>query len=972
MKLLNTIFLTLFCGLLFSALDLQAQNVEVREEWRTGWFGNQVNMEYWNAPLGTTNPPGNGSAMHPGNSSPGYFPANPECAPTTTWAMSQADNAGSFFVINNQGNANDRWLAPGAGTRVFANDAIVPVTLETGNGADANQLTTAVNAGQFVTTKLDVVNNQAIVMITSNQPVRFAHVSAVDEQILGSLTDAPSPEEQIYIRYRVRNAGGCNAPGAWVVESIPTFTGIPGTVCMGPACFSHPFPTVEEYEFYVFTSTASLADVTANPELCTLYDYGADINGQRGLDGNPSTTGCQYMTNFLTRTNEPTLCMPENGATIAMDGQRDGDYQHVIEGATATPLIPLCDDAPANANSDFIGESSAFTIYRDGAFDYNNYENISSTNKGTADIERFDIAWDKQHLYLIVEGPSAYFVDENGGFDEMDLFIAIDTDNTTSSTPYITGVNLPAAAAPFNKRVDFNGWTPEFFVAVERFQAGSHFAGLYAASNATAVAEDTDPAAEAAPCSFEYRGRFDMRTTEIRVPWNMIGGRPSEVTGMTYNFAIYTTGDGDNFDVYDSGPGLGQGHGKPFEQIGDTPWDGDHVGPIGHIDPVTGVGDPTFFYDESVNGDPFDSRVRDQGPGDNQNFSMNGRQPASDAAFMNGADTGDFDTIEEYYQVTNVGQITYDYAVTFPTGNTVACDMPDPAAINFPCAPITAGSDMQDISGIMITLTDGGSCYDPEVEVMLTSQMDEGGNFTAECAAPCQGKTTRLVQNYSVTFKNKIQLIGDPNCPDMTMMDEVEMGSITIERTRVDGLGTCLPVELLDFKAVYEEASDLVQLTWATASELDNSHFEIEHSVDAKSWNPIGKVEGAGTTLEEMRYAFTHANYLRGVNYYRLKQVDFGGAFEYSPIESVAISTAKDWTFYPNPTDERVTIQTTTEAEVLIGVYDSKGALVKSIRSNMEARSLDIDFTDLNAGLYLINVRAMNGKRLVSQQIMKQ
>lgn len=967
MKLFATKLFTLLFCCFFLAGQVNAQNLEVREEWRAGWFNNQVNMEYFNAPTGTNNPPGDGSATHPGTSSPGYFPTNPECAPSVTWALSQATAASSFFVISTQGNPNDRYLAAGAGARPFANDAIVPVTLEVGNGADANQLTGAIAAGQFVMTKLDIASLEAIVMVTDNQPVRFAHVSGIDQMVLGSLTEVPSPGENVFIRYRTRSAAGCNVPGAWVIDQA-TIGGVGGTVCPGAACFSYLLPTLEEYEFYVLTSTASLADVTANPELCTLYDYGDDLNGQRALDAGASTTGCAIMYNFLTRVDEPVVCVPENGATIVMDGSRDGDYRHVIEGTHAAPLIPLCDDASAQANSDFIGESAAFTIYRDGAFDYNNWANIGGN--GTADIQRFDISWDKKYLYLIVEGPGAYFVDENGGVDEMDLFIAIDTDDATSADPYTMGVNLPAASGPWNKRVDFNGWTPEFFVAVERFQAGNHLAQLVAAGGAM-VAEDTDAGAEAADCSFEYRGRFDVRTTEVRVPWAMIGGRPDAISGQIMNFAIYTTGDADNYDVYDTGPGLGEGHGKPFEQIGDTPWDGDHVGGAGHIDPVTGVGDPTFLYDETVNGDPFDSRVRDQGPGDNQNFSMNGRQPASDAAILNGADVGDFDTIEEYYQVGNVGQVTYDYAVIFPAGATIACDAADPTAAAFACAPITVGTDMEVVAGFTITLTDEGSCYDPEVEIVLDSEMETGTAFNAECAAACAGETTELTRNYIVTFKNKLQaLTGD--CPEMTMMDEDVTGMQIITRTPVDGTGACLPVELIGFEANYDKETETVLLLWETASEVNNSHFEIEHSIDAKSWTAIGKIQGSGTTVQAQQYQFIDENYLKGTNYYRLKQVDFDSAYEYSNIRSVTISTGKDWSFFPNPVDNKLTIRTAIEGEFLISVYDSKGALAKSIVASIDGNTVELDLAALSNGLYFVNVYSVDGQGVISQQILKQ
>lgn len=84
-----------------------------------------------------------------------------------------------------------------------------------------------------------------------------------------------------------------------------------------------------------------------------------------------------------------------------------------------------------------------------------------------------------------------------------------------------------------------------------------------------------------------------------------------------------------------------------------------------------------------------------------------------------------------------------------------------------------------------------------------------------------------------------------------------------------------LPVELLYFRV----NGDVLE--WATASEENNSHFEVERSVDGRDFLAIGKVEGNGTTSERNEYKY---NIPQGAAYYRLKQVDFDGAYEYSDV----------------------------------------------------------------------------------------
>lgn len=184
---------------------------------------------------------------------------------------------------------------------------------------------------------------------------------------------------------------------------------------------------------------------------------------------------------------------------------------------------------------------------------------------------------------------------------------------------------------------------------------------------------------------------------------------------------------------------------------------------------------------------------------------------------------------------------------------------------------------------------------------------------------------------------------------------------------------TCTPVELVSFEANYSELKDAVDLRWITASELNNSHFEVEHSLDAKTWTSIGKVVGNGTTIERKQYIFTDKNYLNGTNYYRLGQVDFDGTIEYSAIRNVIISEDKKWDFFPNPINDKLTIQTTIEGEFLISVYDSKGSVVKStIANTIEGSAIELDLVEFTSGLYFINVHTADGKGLISKQIVKQ
>ena len=96
-----------------------------------------------------------------------------------------------------------------------------------------------------------------------------------------------------------------------------------------------------------------------------------------------------------------------------------------------------------------------------------------------------------------------------------------------------------------------------------------------------------------------------------------------------------------------------------------------------------------------------------------------------------------------------------------------------------------------------------------------------------------------------------------------------------------------LPVELLSFTAI--RRNDNVQLKWQTASETNNDFFNIERSEDGRHWQTLGKMDGAGNSSETLAYTWTDQSPLRGLSYYRLKQVDFDGRYAYSWVRSVAI-----------------------------------------------------------------------------------
>lgn len=102
-----------------------------------------------------------------------------------------------------------------------------------------------------------------------------------------------------------------------------------------------------------------------------------------------------------------------------------------------------------------------------------------------------------------------------------------------------------------------------------------------------------------------------------------------------------------------------------------------------------------------------------------------------------------------------------------------------------------------------------------------------------------------------------------------------------------------LPIELISFYA--KKFNNVNRIYWEVASETNNDYFTIERSTELGVWEEVGMINGAGTSSEQRLYAFTDDRYQKNTNYYRIKQTDFNGDYEYSKIISVdnSIKTKK-------------------------------------------------------------------------------
>jgi len=237
-------------------------------------------------------------------------------------------------------------------------------------------------------------------------------------------------------------------------------------------------------------------------------------------------------------------------------------------------------------------------------------------------------------------------------------------------------------------------------------------------------------------------------------------------------------------------------------------------------------------------------------------------------------------------------------------------------------------------SPALLTLDDIGGCTET-LDLGGASAAISSGTAIAAITADQRGQARSLLPNPDI---GAVQLsASEPPCT----------GAILC-------IDAALPVELVSFNLKKQNRN--IQLFWETATEVQNEGFEILKSNNGKDWEKIGFVNGRGESEVNVQYEFLDTNPFSGYNYYRLRQIDFDGAFEYSDIRVASFENLKETTtVFPNPVNDEFLVEFSEEKSGLLLITDPRGQVMLdvSIVSNRKV-NLSVSEMKLTAGMYWI------------------
>lgn len=278
-------------------------------------------------------------------------------------------------------------------------------------------------------------------------------------------------------------------------------------------------------------------------------------------------------------------------------------------------------------------------------------------------------------------------------------------------------------------------------------------------------------------------------------------------------------------------------------------------------------------------------------------------------------------------------------------------------------------------SGLGITIQDGGILIIQgswtvangalnSLDIDLGGTLVVSGDFDTGSGSNIDNNGSVYAGSYSGNSVGSIT--GDPGITgdlDDLADDDTDVCANT------SGCSSSLPVELLNYKL--DNTDGIVVLQWITSSEINNDYFDIEKSLDGKTYEYVARVDGNGNSTTENVYQWTDAPLSNVITYYKLIQYDFDGAFEVLGIEAYhpSIEIPTDITIYPNDTRSGSKLTIVGGNVNGLVIYNSIGIVVMH-----EPLQQSNDFSIpayFESGLYFVKLTTSDGFEITKRLLVK-
>ncbi len=267
---------------------------------------------------------------------------------------------------------------------------------------------------------------------------------------------------------------------------------------------------------------------------------------------------------------------------------------------------------------------------------------------------------------------------------------------------------------------------------------------------------------------------------------------------------------------------------------------------------------------------------------------------------------------------------------------------------------VTGGIVLSGSAGLNIE-NSGNLNVDGDVDMSGGSSLDVDGNMDVS------GDFTMANGIGSVNIDGNLNVDGTLDLGDNTVNGT---GNITVGAlTCATGINcesqipnATLPIELISFDVFNENG--IIILKWETATETNNDYFTIERSTDAINFEPIAEINGAGNSNTSIKYSYSDNSPIPGVNYYRLKQTDYNGDFEYFQKVSInnnmgimfndAISYSIKNSFV------RIELKSSSSEIIAVQLISVSGSIINTWHIDPNTMGIDIPLINQKPGVYIL------------------